>query len=91
MKDRLHRGSRTLHQSRTKAMMTTKQFNSIVEELELGQAELGHLLDLDERQVRRYRAGTAVPQPIAILLWLLHRGRIKISDLQKPRRPSPLR
>ena len=72
-------------------MMTTKQFNAIVEELELGQAELGQLLDIDERQVRRYRAGTAVPQPIAILLWLLHRKRINITDLKKPKRPSPLR
>ena len=48
--------------------MTTDRFRACLESLHWSQRGLAAILDMDERQVRRWAAGATIPAPIAA--WL---------------------
>ena len=63
--------------------MTTKQFNTAIESLDLTVVGTAPYIGLSPRQTQRIAAGAPVPAPVAKLLRLVQGGLIKLDDLKE--------
>jgi len=63
--------------------MTTLQFNTVIESLELTVVGTAEYVGLSPRQLQRIAAGSPVPGPVAKLLRLVDNGKVKLKDLKE--------
>ena len=62
--------------------METKQFRAALLALELSQADAATWLKLSKRTVAGYATGAPIPEPVAMLLRLVLRLRLKPEQVQ---------
>ena len=63
--------------------MNSKQYRAALDKLDLSQLRAGELFRVGSRTARRWALDEArVPGPVAILLDLLLKKRIKVSDIE---------
>jgi hypothetical protein len=63
--------------------MTAAQLRTILQRLDITQVGASRILGLSDRAIRRYIAGTPIPEPVAKLLRLAIAGKVTITDIEK--------
>ena len=63
--------------------MTPLQLERALDRLGLSQVGAAAILGVSDRAVRRYIAGTPIPEPFAKLLRLALAGKITVDDIKK--------
>jgi transcriptional regulator with XRE-family HTH domain len=66
--------------------MNAEQYRELLTKLEISQERMAKLIGVGKRTSQGYALGDHIPDPTAILLWLLHAGKITVDDVERTMR-----